>query len=344
MSLGGGSDLGKAVFTRTCCRSVYGKDRHMIGARKTVTTLFAGAAFCVLAALVQPQSGSAFAASEVKAVVNGVALTTGDVARRQAFLRLQHQKADAKTAEESLVAETLKRQEISRVRMSVSKEEVDASFVRFASGNKLSTEQLTQILTQAGVGADHFKQYIAVQMSWPRVVNARYGSSARMSSSDLVSRMMENNKQKPVTTEYMLQQIIFVVPQSKKGITGKRKSEAEASRSKYPGCEQAKVFAATMRDVSVRELGRVLAPELPAEWKPLIEQAKGNTTATRVTEKGVEYLAICSQRDVSDDTAAEIVFRQEDLNKAKAGKSAPENENATKYLEELRKKAQIIYR
>ncbi len=95
--------------------------RHMIRARKTVTTLFAGAAFCVLAALVRPQGGSAFAASEVKAVVNGVALTTGDVARRQAFLRLQHQKADAKTAEESLVDETLKRQEISRVRMSVSK-------------------------------------------------------------------------------------------------------------------------------------------------------------------------------------------------------------------------------
>src|SRR4029453_6489141 len=117
----------------------------------------------------------------------------------------------------------------------------------------------------------------------------------------------------------------------------------EASRSKYPGCEQAKVFAATMRDVSVRDLGRVLAPELPAEWKPLVEQAKGNTTATRVTDRGVEYIAICSQRQVSDDQAAEMVFRQEDLDKAKAAKNAPpENPNAQKYLDELRKKAQIM--
>lgn len=315
----------------------------MIGAGKTVISLLAGAALCTLAALVQPQGGSAFAA-EVRAVVNGVALTTGDIAKRQAFLRLQHQKADPKAAEESLVDETLKRHEIARVRMSVSEDDVDASFARFAAGNKLTTEQLTQILSQAGVGVDHFKQFIAVQMSWPRVVNARYGSSARMSSSDLVSRMMENNKQKPVTTEYMLQQIIFVVPQSKKGITAKRKSEAEASRSKYPGCDQAKIFAATMRDVSVRDLGRMLAPEIPSDWKPLVEQAKGNTTATRVTEKGVEYLAICSQRQVSDDTAAEIVFRQEDLDKAKANKTAPGNENSTKYMDELRKKAQIIYR
>lgn len=315
----------------------------MIGARKTVTTMLAGMAFALLTSLVVPQTGTAFAASEVRVVVNGTAITSGDVAKRQAFLRLQHQKADAKSAEDQLVEQTLKQQEISRVRMSVSKDDVDASFARFATGNKLTTAQMTQILEQAGVGVAHFKAFIAVQMSWPRLVNARYGNSSKMSNADLVARMMQNNKQKPETTEYILQQMIFVVPANKKGIVGKRKGEAEASRSKYPGCDQAKVFAATMRDVSVRDLGRILAPELPPEWKPLIEQAKGNTTATRVTDKGVEYLAICSQRQVSDDQAAEMVFREEDLDKAKSGKeAAPENANATKYLEELRKKAQIL--
>jgi len=304
--------------------------------------MIAGATFAMLAAFSSPQTGSAFAASEVRVVVNGTAITSGDIAKRQAFLRLQHQKADAKAAEEQLIEQTLKQQEISRVRMSVSKDDVNASFARFASGNKLTTDQMTQILERAGVGVDHFKAFIAVQMSWPRLVNARYGSSNRMSNSDLVARMMEN-KQKPETTEYILQQMIFVVPANKKGIVGKRKSEAEASRAKYPGCDQAKVFAATMLDVSVRDLGRVLAPELPAEWKPLVEQAKGNTTATRVTDRGVEYIAICSQRQVSDDQAAEMVFRQEDLDKAKAGKNAPpENPNAQKYMEELRKKAQIM--
>ena len=90
----------------------------------------------------------------------------------------------------------------------------------------------------------------------------------------------------------------------------------------------------------------MLAPEIPPDWKPLVEQAKGNTTGTRVTDKGVEYLAICSQRQVSDDQAAEMVFRQEDLDKSKAGKkdAGPENENRKKYLDELRKKAQIAYR
>jgi len=226
------------------------------------------------------------------------------------------------------------------VQMSVSTQEVDAAFVRFAASNKMKPEQMAKLLDQAGVTADHFKQYIAISMSWPRVVNARYGGGGKLSTQELVSRMLQN-KQKPVTTEYFLQQVIFVVPPAKRAaITGKRKAEAEASRSQYPGCDQAKVFAATMHDVSIRNLGRIMAPELPTDWKDLVLAAKGNTTGTRVTERGVEYLGICSQRQVSDDLAAEAVFRAEDIGKEKDGK----NPNEEKYLEELRKKAQIVYR
>ena len=56
-----------------------------------------------------------------------------------------------------------------------------------------------------------------------------------------------------------------------------------------------------------------------------------------MTEKGVEYLAVCKKQQVSDDYAAEVVFRAEDLSKAEKG----ENPNEKKYIEELRSKAQI---
>ncbi|MFB9951186.1 peptidylprolyl isomerase [Rhizobium puerariae] len=301
-------------------------------------------AVVVLAAsvVVQPVAQQAQAASEITAVVNRTPITTTDVSRRAAFLRLQRQKADTKAAREAMVDEILKRQEIARVKMSVSTDDVEKSFERFAASNKMSPQQMGQILDKAGVGVEHFKNYIAVQMSWPRLVNARYGGGrSRMSSQELVTRMMEN-KQKPVTTEYFLQQVIFVVPAAKRNaILGKRQKEANAARSKFPGCEQSKEFAATMLDVSIRNLGRVLAPELPEDWKPLIEKASGGTTATRVTERGVEFLAICNQRQVSDDFAAEVVFRAEDLTKAE---KEGQNPNDKKYLDELRNKAQIEYR
>ncbi|WP_442202257.1 peptidylprolyl isomerase [Rhizobium sp. RAF56] len=310
----------------------------MFSAMKPMCALLLGTSL-TLAAVAAPLGSAAFA-SEVKVVVNSVAITNDDIAKRVNFLRLQHQKGDLSTmAREQLIDETLKRQEISRLRMSVSTEDVDASFARFATSNKMTVPQLTEILSKAGVTADHFKSYIAVSMSWPRVVNARYGSSGKMSNDELIARL--ENKEKPVTTEYVLKQMIFVIPAAKKGaITGKRQAEAEASRAKFPGCEQAKAFAATMHDVSVRDLGRVLAPELPEDWKPLIEKATGNTTATHVTDRGVEYVAICSQRQVNDDVAAEAVFRAEDLGKG----DQKVNANDKKYVDELRSKAQILNR
>ncbi len=308
------------------------------GTRKLALAAVVLAASVVL----QPGVQQARAASEIAAVVNRTPITTNDVARRAAFLRLQRQKADTKTAREAMVDEILKRQEVARVRMSVSTEDVERSFERFAAGNKMNTQQMGQILERAGVGVEHFKNYIAVQMSWPRVVNARFGGGrSRMSNQELVTRMMEN-KEKPVTTEYFLQQVIFVVPAAKRNaILGKRQAEANAARGKFPGCDQSKQFAAGYLDVSVRTLGRVLAPELPEDWKPLIEKASGSTTGTRVTDRGVEFLAICSQRQVSDDFAAEVVFRAEDITKAQKD---GQNPNEKKYLDELRGKAQIEYR
>ncbi|KAA1177877.1 peptidylprolyl isomerase [Rhizobium tropici] len=314
----------------------------MFSGKTAMRALLFGAAALVMASFTVPSSDVAFAASEVKVLVNSQVITSGDIAKRVAFLKLQRQKGDlSKVAKEQLVDETLKRAEISRLRMSVSTTDVDAAFGRFASSNKMSPAQLSQILDKAGVGVDHFKSYIAVSMSWPRVVNARFGARSRMSNDDLVSRMTEN-KTKPVTTEYFLKQIVFVVPTAKRNaILNKRKAEAEASRSKFPGCDQAKVFAATMHDVSVQDLGRVLAPEVPEMWKPLLEKASGNTTSPIITDRGVEYVAICSQRQVNDDVAAAAVFRAEDIGKDKAGGVSA---NDKKYVDELRSKAQIVYR
>jgi peptidyl-prolyl cis-trans isomerase SurA len=301
-----------------------------------VAALMAGSMIAAAAPVAQ-------AASSVAVIVNNSPITSGDVAKRVAFMRLQKQGGGAAEARKQLIDEALKREEISRLRVSVSMSDVDAAVGRFASGNKLSVAQLYQILDRSGVTLDHFKQYVAVAMSWPRAVNLRYGSSnnGRLSNEELVRRMQENGGQKPVTTEYFLQQVIFVVPAAKRNaILGKRQAEANASRAKFPGCEQAKVFAATMRDVSIRSLGRMMIQEIPDDWKGLVEKAgEGNTTGTRVTEKGVEYLAICKKRQVNDDLAAEVVFRAEDLGKKQ---QEGEDSNSIKYLDELRSKAQIL--
>ncbi|WP_261930588.1 SurA N-terminal domain-containing protein [Rhizobium sp. NRK18] len=310
--------------------------------RQAFSAMALSLAALTLSFTVQSTIRPAYAASSVEVVVNDEVITSGDVARRVAFLKLQHKKGNLKKmALQDMIDQVLKRQEILRVKMSVSTADVDAAYERFAAGNKMSTAQLDKILQQAGVGKEHFKAYIAVSMSWGRVVRARYGQSEGLSQDELIQKLQET-KQKPVTTEYVLKQIIFVVPESRRNaILSKRKAEAEAARARFPGCDQAKVFAATMLDVAVKDLGRFMLQELPPDWKPLIEKASNGTTGTRVTDRGVEFLAICSERQVSDDKAAEVVFREQ--KQEAMSKNKGEDPNDAKYIEELRKKARIVY-
>ncbi|SOE17419.1 periplasmic chaperone for outer membrane proteins SurA [Hoeflea halophila] len=277
------------------------------------------------------------AASEIKIVVNNQAITSVDIARRVAFLRLQRTGGNlGQKAREQLTEEALKLQEAARMRVMASDAEVDAAFERFAASNNLSTAQMTQVLNQAGVTPKHFKNFIRVQMSWPRVVGAIGGGG--LSTQELVTKMLERgNSNKASTTEYILQQVIFVVPASKrsKSVLNARKREADQLRARISGCDNITSMITGLRDVSLRQLGRVMQPQLPLDWKPLIERADtGSATSTRITERGVEFIVLCSAKTVTDDKAAELVFRAEN-------EEAGESEEAKKYLAELRRRAII---
>lgn len=294
--------------------------------------------FALVLPLLLAPTGTARAASEIKIIVNNQAITSVDIARRVAFLRLQRTGGNlGEKAREQLIEEALKLQEAARIRVLVSDEQVDASFERFAASNNLSAKQLTQVLNQAGVTPKHFKSFIRVQMSWPRVVSAVGAGGGGMSTQDLVSKMLERGNDKPTTTEYFLQQVVFVVPANKRSqsLLNARKREADQLRGRIQGCDSAASMITGLRDVSLRQLGRIMQPQLPLDWKPLIEKAKaGGATTSRITERGVEFIIICSAKTVSDDKAAELVFRSEN-------EDTGDSEEAKKYLAELRKRAVI---
>jgi peptidyl-prolyl cis-trans isomerase SurA len=307
-------------------------------------SLLIGGLAMALAATAMPQAAISAGGEQIKAIVNGIVITSGDVAKRVNFLKLRRTPGNLqKLATEEMIDEVLERTEIIRTGMSVSTDDVDAAYERFAKNNHMSSAQLSTILEKAGIGVQHFKGYVGVQMSWPRVVQARYGQGgSRMTTQQFVARLKQDNGQKPKTTEYFLQQVIFVVPQSKIKTAGKRKAEAEASRKKYPGCAQAKIFAAGYRDVSIREIGRILEPQLPDAWKDaIVKTPVGGTTPPQITEKGVEYLSVCKKREVSDDFAAQIIYEARDLQKAEKDSADPDSK---KYIEELRKNATIVMR
>jgi peptidyl-prolyl cis-trans isomerase SurA len=279
-------------------------------------------------------------ASEIKYIVNGVPVTTYDIQRRSAFLKLQRRKGNLATiAADEMIDQTLRAAEIKRLNIKVTDDQVAASYKRFAEGNKMTTKQLDGILTQSGVTPSHFKQYIRSQMGWGQALGARGRSGGgRVSQQEMVRKMMEKGGSKPSATEYMLQQVIFVVPpKERSSMLGKRKRDAEAMRARFNGCSATREFAKGLIDVTVRDLPRVLEPALPPEWAESIKATKtGGATPVRETEKGIEFIGICRAREVSDDRVAQMLFQKE----GESGGNT--DEISKKYTADLRAKAKIV--
>jgi peptidyl-prolyl cis-trans isomerase SurA len=311
----------------------------MMGLRKALLSL----SIAAMAVVSMPGFGGITTAhaSEIKYVVNDIAVTSYDIQRRAAFLKLQRKQGNLnQLAGDEMVNQTLKRAEIQRLGIKVSDENVAAAYERFAKSNKMTTKQLDGIMNQAGVTPQHFKEYIRTQLGWNQALTRRFrAQGGALSEQEVVRKMLEQGGAKPSATEYMLQQVIFVVPASEKGSIGKRKREAEALRTRFSGCDRTREFAKGLVDVTVRDLGRVLAPELPKEWADQIKAINiGGATPVRETERGVEFIGICSAKEVSDDRVAKSVFNAEGTDDEKA------DELDKKYTEELRKRARIVQR
>lgn len=278
------------------------------------------------------------AATEIKYVVNGAPITSYDIQRRAAFIKLQRGKG---SASEQMIEQTLRMAEVRRLGIRVADQQVDDAYARFAQGNKMPVKQLDAILAQSGVTKQHFKEFIRAQMAWNQALGQRSrGGGGRMTEQEAVRKMLQQGGNKPSATEYMLQQVIFVVPAKERGSIGKRKQEAEAMRARFNSCETTRQFAKGLLDVTVRDLGRKLAPELPSDWAESIKNTRaGAATPVRQTERGLEFIGICSAREVSDDRVAQLV-----LNGENNGGDKNADELSKTYTEELRKKASIVER
>jgi peptidyl-prolyl cis-trans isomerase SurA len=310
----------------------------MLSIRKCLTS--ASIALLMLAAPVAVAVTPA-AASEIKVIVNKIPVTTYDIQRRAAFMKLQRRKGNLSAlAEEEMIDQALRSGELQKYNVRITDEAVSDAYNRFASSNKMTVKQLDGIMDQSGVTKTHFKEFIRSQMGWNQLLGMRAkkeGGGA--TEQDAVRSMLKKGGAKPTATEYMLQQVIFVVPADERGSMGKRKKEAEAMRARFAGCDRTREFAKGLLDVTVRDLGRKLGPELPTDWAEQIKSTNvGGATAVRETDRGVEFIGICSSREVSDDRVAKMVLQTEGDGEQKG------DELSKKYMDELRKSAKIVQR
>ncbi|MEZ5872568.1 MAG: peptidylprolyl isomerase [Nitratireductor sp.] len=295
------------------------------------------------ATVIRQESTVARKGTYIKILVNGQPITNYDIQRRAKFRQVRRLKATSAETEKELIDERLKLQEASKRGLLASDAQVNAAFANFAQNNRSTPAKISSDLDRIGIGSQHFKEFIRAQISWSRTFSSKLQSEAvSKNESNAIFDLRKSGSSKPQTTEYQLKEIIFVVPQDKrKSMLKTRKQEALAFQQRFSGCDTLYDQIKGLRDVAIKDAGRLMQPELPPLWKKEIEAtSEGQTTPPKETEKGIELIAVCRARLTSDDRAAEVMAKSELYDSLEAkGDSAADD-----YLAELRKSATIIYK
>lgn len=273
-------------------------------------------------------------------LVNDVPITQFDINQRVRLMRIGGAGGSTQKAAEELIDETLQSLEAQRRGVRISDSQVDAAFASIAERLNMSPTQLTAALRSEGIEAPSLKKRLRAQMTWQRLVQQRTQTRGTVRSEDITAALLEKGDPNQLTvTEYVLQQIVFVVPSgSSSNLYQQRRREAEQFRQRFQGCESALEQARQLRGVVVKDIGRRDSSQLSGPEGDTIRKTRaGTTTAPFQSDQGVELIAVCSTRDVNSSSAA----RAEVENSMYLAQA--ENLGAD-YLKELRDLAIIEYR
>lgn len=273
-------------------------------------------------------------AVNIEVLVNGVPITTYDISQRVALQQVSGQTASRSTATQQLIDEALQVGAAAARGIVVSEAQVDAAFASIAQQVGLGISQFNQALRESGVEPATLKAQIRAQIYWSQLLQVRLQTNPAVRQEDVTAQLLAQGGANEMVYEYLMQQIIFVVPQGA-GNVSQRRSEAETFRQRFTGCENTLQQSLALRDVTVREIGRDMSQLTPAQAETVRDMTSTGVTRPVTTDRGVEIIAICSVRQVQANEQARTQIQNElliDLG----------NEIGQEYLAELRADAVII--
>lgn len=266
---------------------------------------------------------SSAAASEIVVVVNNEPITKLDVDQYIRLMRLVNNgKTMSRTeATQQLIDQKLKFAAGTRLGMGIPDAAVNNRLSAIAAGTPLKTREkfLQGLRAQAGVQPDTIRNFLREQMLWVeivRTVGARE-LNVRENEVDMFLRNKEDSKEEGAFTEYLLQQIIVVVPaSSSKAERSALRRQAENVRQQFTTCPEMFEKRANLKNVVVKDLGwKNEGTFSPDETKRIGGLGVNKTSSIETLDVGYEVLAVCDTRSTTEDLGsrreAQATLRQE---------------------------------
>lgn len=260
------------------------------------------------------------ATDRIVAVVNGDAITTGDVDNRarlfavssglpmspDVLARLRPQII------RQLINERLELQEMERRKIVVS----DADIVRAIGGieqrNGMPAGALTKMLAGQGIAARTLIDEVRVQIGWVRVLRQQLGPEAEVSKAD-IDEQLRRLKRESGQPEYNLSEIFIPVEDPSKEADAERFAETVISqlRQGAPFPVVAAQFSQSQTALDGGALGWVHASQLdPAVANLVGQMPPGAISNPIVVPGGIDIVQLKAKREVGNDIETVVNLRQ----------------------------------
>ena len=253
--------------------------------------------------------------SAVIATVNDQPVTTFDIDQRIKLLGLLGQKTgfDRRRIGNDLINDWVKIGEARRFKIDPTDKEIDERVGGMAKSLKTDEAGLKTKFANLGISISNFRQYIAAQMSFSRLLSAKYKEKIQVDQAEVdqkfksvtaeingkVAKVMADPRRQPINV-YSILQIDFPVEGNDPQLLQSRAIEATQYLQRFKGCGSARAAAAGIFNVKVGKPLEADAKKLPPQMKAALE-AKGVGRAIGPVRgpKGIQAIALCGKRTIT---------------------------------------------
>lgn len=221
------------------------------------------------------------------AATSGTQLTKDTIAEiRQQVLR-------------SMEDEVLELQEATKHKVTVTKADVDKAIQNIADDNHVTSDQIMTTITRAGVKAETFRQQVAAQLIWQRLVTARYGTDILINDQQ-INEAMDRLRKGADRPQFLVSEIFIAVdkPEDDMNVRTSAQQMAQQLTLGAPFRAVASQFSQSPSAADGGDIGWVIQGQLAEDLdRALAQMRPGDTTPPIRSEGGYYILQLRDRRE-----------------------------------------------
>lgn len=145
-------------------------------------------------------------------IVNDSAVTSYEIDQRARLLTLfRTPGASAAMAQDQLIEDRLKQEEMDRVGLEISEEGLQSALEEFAARANLSLDQFYTVLSQSGVAPETLRDFVEIGVTWRDYIRTRYSRQVTITDTE-IDRFINQSSGGTDGIEVLLSEIIIAAP------------------------------------------------------------------------------------------------------------------------------------